>query len=742
MKISRAPRADSKRWSQSEMEWEEFLEYLETPAAHKQCGNYLFGSLMGNVRRGDTVVSRTAITLDADSAAPELPDRVEALGVTAAMHTTWRSTPTDLRYRIIIPLATPVGPTEYRAATRSLMHELGIEQFDPGSEQPERYMFFPSAQDPAYYESFTFSGPLLEAADWLGDEPLDLAQDPIPATRKADPYEAPGAIGAFNRAYDIQKAIDEFDLPYVPEEDPGRWRHKDASSRNGLAEIQPGIVFSHHSKHDPAYGEGALNAFDLVRVHRFGDMDLLAPQDTPTNRLPSHLAMLDFAMTLPDVVTDVATTSGLADGIDEATWRTQLALKPSNLAMVDTISNWDLLVKHWFPALRYNELTLQVETADDTLPWRDDARERPTFSEADRAALCLQVEREFKLRPSRSYVNELVDVTAARNRYNPLVTYLESLEWDGVPRLETCLPGAEDTPYNRLVARKCLVAAVARVMEPGIKWDHTLILYGNEGLGKSWWIDTMARGYSAVLKDIRDKDTLLMLQRNWIMVADEGYSLRKADSDALKQFLTQREDQFRAPFAREVEVHPRHCVVWGTTNDDVFLRRQEGNRRFLIVHCKHPVDFDSLTPKEVDQIWAEAMHLYLAGEKLYLTPAEAELANDIRENYTEEDALAGVISAYLELPVPANWDDMSAEARITYRADVADGIVAPGTERIKSVCTAQIWHEVMGRAPGTHKRTDLLAIGESLRRLGWVSSGVKSWTSQYGSQRLYTRPLT
>src|SRR5699024_12437129 len=89
-------------------------------------------------------------------------------------------------------------------------------------------------------------------------------------------------------------------------------------------------------------------------------------------------------------------------------------------------------------------------------------------------------------------------------------------EWDGTPRLEEALPGVVPTDYTRLVARKCLVAAVARVFDPGCKWDHTLIIYGEEGLGKTHWISRMSKGYTAPLGDIRSKDTLLSMQRSWI----------------------------------------------------------------------------------------------------------------------------------------------------------------------------------------------------------------------------------
>jgi len=250
----------------------------------------------------------------------------------------------------------------------------------------------------------------------------------------------------------------------------------------------------------------------------------------------------------------------------------------------------------------------------------------------------------------------------------------------------------------------------------------------------------MAKGYSAGLGRLGDKDTLLVMQRSWIMTSDEGHSLRKADFDAQKEFLTRTADVFRIPYEREARVHKRHVVIWGTTNDEVFLRRQEGNRRFLIVRCEREADDHTLTPEYVDQVWAEAVHLYRKGEQLWLTPEQSAMAGEEREHFTEEDAMAGVIESYLSTLVPAEWDTMSPEARQLWLANQSDGFNSPGTEPINRVCSLQVFMEALGRRRGDQKRMDLLEITKVLQAMpGWRAVPGSHRLPGYGPQKVFER---
>jgi predicted P-loop ATPase len=441
-----------------------------------------------------------------------------------------------------------------------------------------------------------------------------------------------------------------------------------------------------------------------------------------------------------------AVTEGLA--ADDA-WKLRLDLTNTGVPK-DKVANWDLIRNHdpVFGGLFFNRFSLAIETRA-ALPWREIRPIGAIFNEVDEAQLRDYIEREYRIRPTKDRVEAMVRTTAQERWVNPVLDYLNGLTWDGTSRIETALPGVRPTAYTRMVSRKSLVAAVARVFEPGIKWDHTLVLYGSEGLGKSWWIEKMATvgppemgrsNYSASLTKIDSKDTLIQMNMNWIMVSDEGHSMRKADNDALKEFLTKTKDLIRMPYDRDTHSYPRSCVIWSTTNDETFLRRQEGNRRFLIVHCQDRVDFGAFDAATVDQIWAEAVYLFKAGEGLFLDLTEAELAAVERERYTEEDAIAGMIDAYVSMRVPANWDEMTREARAEWKFNRdLTGFDASGDHTIDRVCTLQIYAEALGQDPGRHQRKDLLEIAESLKRMGWVAAG-RHHFPPYGRQLVYARP--
>jgi predicted P-loop ATPase len=770
--VTTAPKRDSRHWQMGQITWAELAQWMETPAGSKACGNYVLGRFTKTTvrhpasasqpapapctdlhRTKTAIVSRGALTLDVDYPADDFELLVSKKDFAYILHTTYSSTVTEPRYRLIIPLSRIVSPDEYHVAAAAVMQDLGVGQFDAGSVQPERYMFRPSEARKGLFWYDVHQGPLADVETLLEDFQADLSDVPMPRVgkNKRDPFALEGTVGAFNRAYaDFDTLIQDYDLPYASA-GADRWHLVGASAAAGMGVCAPGLVYSHHAN-DPAYGQ-TCSAFDLARLHLFGWMDENAKPATPIHKLPSTDAMREVATQDVKVVTELvgadfaasmdATAEAIENGSAEApdNWRLAFQLNSRTGMPNDVVQNWDLIVDNdpSFAGLYYNELSMAIETETD-LPWRVLVPGRETFDNGDRSSLLLYIEREYNIRPTRTYMDDLINDKAQRRRVNPVLDYLKTLKWDGESRIETALPGVRPTPYTRLAARKSLVAAVARMYEPGIKWDHMLVFYGLEGLGKSFWVERMSRGYSAGLGRIGDKDTLITMQRSWIMTSDEGHSLRKADFDAQKEFLTRTADIFRMPYEREAQVHKRHCVIWGSTNDDVFLRRQEGNRRFLIVKCEDKVDFDVLTEEYVDQVWAEAVHLYKAGEQLWLTQEESDLAAVHREAFTEEDALTGIIHEYLETLVPTNWDSMSPVDRQMWLMNSNDGMTPLGTQRIDVVCSVQIWVEALGRRYGDHKRVDLLEISAALKQLeGWVSVPGRKRVHGYGPQLTFQR---
>lgn len=746
----------SKQWFPVTMPWEEFVEGAQEPATEKDCGAYMAGKATSTNRKDSRVEYRSMVTLDADKADPDLPARVEGLGLTALVHSTYRHTTDKPRYRVIIPLLGPgLTEEEYPRAARGLMEALGKEQFDSCSTIPKQLMYGPSAKHPDQYEVYSYNGEpatargLLDRFGGFSDKP-EHKRGP-----KCDPYKLPGVVGAFNRLYDMNRAVEEFGLPYE-HVSGNRWHYTPSESAGGVCVYPDGYVYSNHAS-DPTGGR-ALCVFDLVAMHKFADLD--EESGTPLNVAPKDRPSIQKAMQefteLPDVKAEMTglNIDPLGKG-EAADWVSKLHIHPKTGKTLDDAHNWKLLMKHdpVLSKLGYNKMNLATVTLCD-FPWRKvTPGKNDQLTNADRAQISLHIQCTYNMRrPSKEQVNDAIDVVAQDHSFHPVEEYLEGLQWDGVSRIETWLPG-EVNGYKRSIARLTAVQAVARMLDPGIKVDNCLILAGGEGLGKSWFIERMSRGWTCTLGPIdrgSARDTIMIMSRSWIAVADEGYSLKKADADNMKNFITRTQDEVRLPYARETEILPRRQVIWGTTNDPTFLRAQEGNRRFLIVNVTEKLDFDKYTREYVDQVWAEAVHIWKESRDkygvegnpaLYLNDAEEEVAKAVRGEATEEEPLVGLIQNYLETLVPDGWERMPIDERISWLRSSEQGLVKPGTHRIERVCTLEIWRIVLEGRDAKISRRDSLEITDALRKIpGWEYSGAKRASfPHFGQQRFFSR---
>jgi hypothetical protein len=772
--VTTAPKRDSLHWEDSQVTWAELIDWMEHPARTKACGNYVLGKFQKTTARHPVrppaepvdctdlhrtkraIVSRGALTLDVDHPEPDFKERVQQLTHALIIHTTYSSTVEEPRYRLIVPLSRDVTPDEYHAAAGALMQQLGVESFDPGSVQPERYMFRPSESSSNLFWYDVQAGPLADVERLLEDFQPDLSILPLPKPNrsKRNPFEIDGTIGYFNQAYEnLDELIAEYDLPYEQSSE-GRYALVGATAAAGMGEVTPGLFFSHHAN-DPAYGQ-TCSAFDLVRLHLFGDLDEKAKPATPINKLPSTLAMLDLASGDQKVQAMVWSSTGfdvVADEVEAAIaddgsgptptvvsdWRMGFSTNNRTGFPTDDIHNWDLIAKHdpVIQGLYYDELSLCLRT-DRDLPWRTMGA-KPGFDKADESALANHIERSYRLKASDQTITRML-AEGPRNRYvNPVVDYLNSLTWDGTARVEECLPGVVPTDYTRMVARKSMTAAAARMLQPGVKWDHMLMIVGTEGLGKSRWIEMVAKGYSTNLGPIKDTSTLQNMQGNWIITSDEGHSMRKADFDALKEFITRTHDKFRMPYDRESVDYPRRCVIWGTTNDPAFMKKQEGNRRFLPVVATQPVDDNLLTEEYVDQLWAEAVHLYRAGEPLWLNKEENALAGEVREDHMEDDPLPGEVEAFLNRELPSNWNDLGRMDQQMW-LESPDNVINASLELVQLdvVCTAMVWDGLGNRnkaRPG-ETRPLVKVLDETP---GWVKLPKQVTVGKHGKQTAWKR---
>lgn len=247
--------------------------------------------------------------------------------------------------------------------------------------------------------------------------------------------------------------------------------------------------------------------------------------------------------------------------------------------------------------------------------------------------------------------NDLTDVVIAvakRIIINPPRDYFERLEWDRKPRLDTWLTyycGAEsqNETYIKLAGSKWLIGGVARIYNPGCKFDISLILEGDQYIGKSLAFDTLAtiggeRFFTDDSIEFQNKDSLLKLQGKLIVEMAELATWKRAESDDVKAFITRRVDLYRPPYARKTIERPRMFIIGGSTNPNGgYFKDHTGNRRYLPVKCGR-VDVDALK-KDTEQLWAEAVHRFKLNEQIWLTWEENKLAGIEQDLRVDEDVI-------------------------------------------------------------------------------------------------------
>lgn len=293
------------------------------------------------------------------------------------------------------------------------------------------------------------------------------------------------------------------------------------------------------------------------------------------------------------------------------------------------------------------------------------------------------------------------------------------------------------------MTRKSFTAAVARVMTPGVKYDTMLVLVGGQGRYKSTLLAKMGGDwFSDSLRTFGDKDAMETVQGTWINEVAEMQALAKAEINAVKMFLSKQSDYYRAAYGRYASDRPRQCVFFGTSNTRDCLIDTTGNRRFW------PVDIDQrertkepsedLT-RERDQLWAEAMHYWKQGEKLYLSRDIEEAARGVQEDHREQHPWEGIIADFLEEEVPKGWNDWDLQKRQVWRSGgmKCDDATAPR----QRVCAIEIWCEALGMHRGAMRQRDAREINNLLARMpGWGCIGHAIQAGRpYGKQRCFDK---
>ena len=772
MKIAVGNSRRTKRWKNKDISWEDFKrivrttkrttetvsEYAKMKKAEqdeiKDVGGFVGGALREGKRRNGHVLCRSMLTLDMDYAVPGVWEQIESLYDWACcLYSTHKHTPEEPRLRLIIPLAREVSEDEYPAVGRMVAKEIGIDMFDDTTYEPARLMYWPSTPSDGEFVFREQDGELLDPdvylakyIDWRDTSlwPTSKRQSEViqrSLRAQADPLSKEGVVGAFCRAYPIEDAIEIF-LPDIYERSAieGRFDYIPADSSAGVVIYDGKFAYSHHAT-DPVCGK-LLNAFDLVRLHRFDDL----------NEKASFQAMCDFAVNDERVKRQFAEERRAAAMEDFETaddWESLLQLDKKG-QIKNTLTNIAIILRHDpnLQSIVFNQFKNMIDVIGQ-LPWR---QVKPGWGDADLACAKMYFERIYGIWSPTKFKDALLGVVSSERVYHPVKEYLDGLSWDGVERLDTLLIdylGAEDTPYVRAVTRKTFVAAVARIYEPGTKFDSILVLNGPQGIGKSTFFARLGREWysdSLAISDMKDKTAAEKLQGYWILELGELAGIRKMDVETVKSFVTRTDDKYRHAYGVNVESHPRSCVIVGSTNSDGgFLRDITGNRRFWPVRVLGDGKYKPWDLIDVDQIWAEAIEWYRLGEELFLKGELAEEAVSQQRDAMEADDREGLVAEYLETLLPEDWEGMDLYQRRNFLSgsDFGDE-TRVGTIRRNQVCNLEIWCECFGRPREAIRKSDSYEIEAILNKIGgWEKyTGGKTGKKHvplYGSQRVFVR---
>lgn len=774
-------------WKNREWLWSQFVEKVsrtirtdETLSVYmsesktrqdeiKDKGGFVGGYLRNGKRSKESVTSRRLLTLDIDFATDDCWDLFCLMYDCASLvYSTHKHTPEKPRLRLVILLDRDVTSEEYEAIGRRVAESVGIEMFDDTTYQAERLMYWPStAADGEFYFRFQ-DGPALSAdnilatyrnwrdtSEWPMSDRVDktIVQK---VKKQANPLEKNGIVGVFCRTYNIHEVIAEFlsDV-YEPCDVENRYTYVLGSTAAGLVVYEDLFAYSHHST-DPASGL-LCNAFDLVRVHKFGELDENVDKKTNITKYPSYLAMEEFATKDKHIAATIAREKLISAGEDfaelvengeeDSDWLAEMDVdrKGNYLA---TPKNIDLILKN-DPNLKNcfaYDLFFDRKALKRLPPWRKKDDNEMFIRDDDEANLRLYLSKEPWGMEGKQKIADALDIICRKNAFHPVRDYFNGLLWDGVTRLDTLFIdylGAEDTKLNRWVTRVVFTAAVYRIYEPGTKFDQIVVLVGTQGCGKSTIVERMAvknRWFTSSMPSPDKSDKAAdHLRGKFIVEIGELVGFKKAEVEAIKNFLSKRADDFHAPYGKNDIHRPRQCVFFATTNEEQFLRDSSGERRYwpiqvAVIPPKLNL-WKDLTPEIVGQIWAEAIEHYKDRKPLQLPVNLNADLQSVQEQYKKVDDWQGIIEEFLNMKLPVNWNTLSVARRKDYFLQ-SDPLSAEGVLTRQQISIPEILNECVNLGiKGTPGQAERNRISNCMKLIkGWERID-KLPNHGYGRQR-------
>lgn len=361
----------------------------------------------------------------------------------------------------------------------------------------------------------------------------------------------------------------------------------------------------------------------------------------------------------------------------------------------------------------FNEFTGKFERIDNGVvhSWTDD----------DDAWILNIIEKNFNIFDRKKYQSAML---LCKNNfgYHPIKNKIESLKWDGTPRIDkflTEIMKCDDGIYAREVSRMIFYGGIERIYNPGCKFDYMPILVGEQGTCKSTivnWLSMDTKSYREIM-EIGDKDGWEILRYGWVCEFSELLALLKQKMvEPIKAYISRQTDVYRSVYATNVTEFPRHCIFIGTTNNFNFLIDTTGNRRFLpiVVNSERGelYDREKEVKEYIEQCWAEAKVLY-DNSKTYLTiPKEyTAIVEEEVDRFVEDDPNAGLVEEHLR------------DKPIGYK-----------------VCVMEIYTEVFKGIRKNCNRLESIKIGNYMRKFkNWKQGRTNARFKDYGTQRYWEK---
>lgn len=711
MKIAHYESARDNEPAVLDITWPELVELLTT-FGDPLCAAPNFKSLLGEcagkeckakygaawspvdiegVRANANVKAVTAAVFDLDhideATLTRIDDTLTAAGLAAILHSTHNNNPPeDLCLRLVLQLSREVMPDEWPKVRQALVTMYGLPA-DEATKDLSRIYFLPTHRDG-----------IEPTHGFMAGVPVDV--DAILATPREPSNSAP--IDVPDAAVDLSTLRKALQATYY------------SKAHGGEREREQSLVLRRVLQGEPLADTGArdatlLRAVGLVVYH----LPLGVPWEAVLEIIrPSLSAMdvnpegIDYWIEQAQIkfkrVSRARATADARRAADDAAVR-ELAksISSKSVAKPDLAGeDWEKLliadekglkvcerntqlllanVPELKGTIRFNEVTKAIEVRGGPLAGV------ATEVLDSAAAGWMQTHRDYFA--TASMIGRELAFVARQATYDPLAEYLNELAWDGVSRVETFLEkyfAAEPNEYTRIISKRWLISLVARALRPGCEVQTVLILEGAQGVGKTRALRALAGDfYLGTSVHLGDKDFLQLISGAWLVELGELASIRRAETEKVKQFLDQRSDKFRAPYGRTAEEWARRCVFVGTTNESDYLTDRTGNRRYWPVRVGERVDVDGILADR-DQLLAEAVSLFVSGERWWLEDNEIPIAAAETEERLESSPVEEAVSRW--------WHTQERDKRPKHftTLDVAEQALHTSVDRVDRALQTQI----------------------------------------------------